>query len=769
MLVLISLTLVSAQQKLEYYESGDDTLNYPRISDNRWVGQTFRIGTLSEDTNFNITNIAVYMQQKEGNNVNYIWRILEVNASGHPNKTTEYCNATVSTATYATAGNNWYNHTLTDCPIFNASTSYALVVSTPTGDDGDRAGWRRDGAGSTYDGGNYTTSTDSGTTWVIPAANEFLFRIWGDLVRTVDVTLGSPANGTINLSRRHDFNATLIPMGLNLTNATIFIWNSSGSIFNSTTNVVLGNVTNTTTWNIDNLRTDIYEWNVLSCGINTTSTICSFANNNYTLDIRDFLENSITFNTTSFEFKVEDFSFNITYNSTAYTSISSNLYYNNTIYSTTRQGIGDTVIISRNLSIPTISGTAPINNSFYFEILLSNATGTFKFNSTINNQTIDEILFQFCNATFSTPIVVNFSIYDEDSRELINSSMDATFGYSLSGLNLFKNHTFDSNSSEISFIFCTNAHETFLVDSTISLNKTGYTARTYFFNDEEYTNITTQTGLYLLNSTKGSNIIVEVKDQGLAPLEGYFVTAARFYPSTNEYVDVIKEKTDEFGQFVARLIQNDVKYRFTFTNPSGTVVKVTDDITIACRTSICVLPFVVEDTTDDFERFTNISDFEYSLSFDNTTNVFTYSWNDITGESSTHRLLVQRVSFNGTVTVCNTSSTSTSSTLTCDVGSSVASYRGQGFREVSGDSTRVVVLNIKVGDPFGTFGREGLIWSFFLLFTLIAIGIFHPPTAVILYLVGFLGLGAIGIISFSIPIFFANLIIGVIFIWAFRR
>jgi len=75
---------------------------------------------------------------------------------------------------------------------------------------------------------------------------------------------------------------------------------------------------------------------------------------------------------------------------------------------------------------------------------------------------------------------------------------------------------------------------------------------------------------------------------------------------------------------------------------------------------------------------------------------------------------------------------------------------------------------VKVGDLVDIFGLEGLLWGFILLFTLISVGSFNPAVGIVLYLAGFIVLGAIGIISVSPAIFFAQLIIGILFIWAVR-
>ena len=491
---------------------------------------------------------------------------------------------------------------------------------------------------------------------------------------------------------------------------------------------------------------------------------------NFSIHTDLLTENSQTFNSTTREGDTESFNLNLTYDNDTFTNIQANLNYNGTSYSGTNTGSGGEANFTSTINIPILPSDNSQNRTFYWEIILTNSSGsTGRINSSEQTQEVTPIIFTICNATY-TDVVVNYTIYEEDNQTSINSSFDATFNFSINGSEVYKNYSFSSPANNDTFQFCSNINDSLSVDAIINLYASGYDERTYFLESQIYSNDSkTEKFLYLLGSGASSIIIVEVKDQGLQPLQGYFVDIERYYPENNSFIKVISEETDEFGQFVASLIQNTVKYRFIFKNPSGTILKTTDKITIACRTTICIMPFVIEDTEDDFDRFDNVTDFTSSLSFDNTTNIFTVTWNDLTGDSVTYRLFVERVLINGTATVCDTSSTSSSDSLTCNVGGSNANYRAQFYRQVTGeDERRISVLNIRVGTTFETYGKEGLIWAFLVVFTLFAVGSFNPTVGAILYFVSTIMLGIIGIISFSAIILIANLILVVLFVWAFR-
>jgi len=590
------------------------------------------------------------------------------------------------------------------------------------------------------------------------------------------VTLLYPANGAnIITTAEINYSSMAVPnstIAMNITNATYYVWNSTFDEINSSFVEVSGSGTakNTSSALISGYTIGSYDWNAYYCFKNATATECKFAATNFSFTWIPVNATSSLFNTTAYEYSSESFSVNVTFSGISYNSLFASLIYNGTTYLASKSLTGNTAIFSRTLTVPTLPSDASQIEYFYWSIAVSNGV-TLIINTTAENQTVSPILFTFCSDTYPSPVYVNFTTYSEDTREKINVTFNGAFNYRLVGSTQVKNYSYNPANQNSSFKFCTNANRTFIVDSAIKLSNDDYTERTYYFNDESYTNNSvTEQRLYLLNSSIGSNIIIEVTDPGLQPLASYYVNIKRYYPEINGYLPVISERTDEYGQFVARLIQNTEKYIFIFKNPSGTVVKTTTDITIACRTTICILSFVIEDTINDFEKYDNVTDFDYSLTFNDVTNNFSYSWNDATGDLITSRLFVQRLLFNGTTTVCNVSSTSSINVLNCYVGSQTAGYRAQSYRRAVGESERrIAVLNVQVGGSSGIFGLEGLLWSFILLFTLVGVGAYNPTAGVLLYMVGFFGLGAMGIIQFSPLIFIATLILGVVFIWAFRR
>ncbi len=319
-----------------------------------------------------------------------------------------------------------------------------------------------------------------------------------------------------------------------------------------------------------------------------------------------------------------------------------------------------------------------------------------------------------------------------------------------------------------SFRYCSNTNLTLKVNPSISLSATGYSNRRYDIIKELYNNLTSEISLFMINNTVSSSIIVEVKDSGFIPIVGYNVKIFRYYPGTNEYKFVESHITDNNGQFPAKLVQNDIKYKFEFYNGDGVLKKTKDDVFILCKASICVIPFVLEEDSTDFDYFDDLTDYSYSLTFSNSSNTFSFAWVDNRGENQIHRLEVVRYNSSGLTIVCNKSSANNNDILSCAVGSSKAEYKSQVFRRVDSIERRIALLWARVGQIFSTFGKEGLFWMFILLFTLVGIGSFSPVVGIALYLVGFFTMGMLGIFSMPYLVLISTMLIGGIIIYIIR-
>lgn len=476
------------------------------------------------------------------------------------------------------------------------------------------------------------------------------------------------------------------------------------------------------------------------------------------------LENSINYSIVTHETKPENFILNMTYDNNYYSSIFATFYYNGTPYTTTNIGAGSNPLFKASLNIPVLASGLKENKTIYWTVQLSNTSGSYYYNTSAKQQTVEPLIFQRCNDTYPV-ILVNYSYYNESDLAKIDAGLLGTWSYSLQS-SLYKTYSFSNKTMLANHSFCTNVNETFSVNAALSVY-IGDFYKNYGLINETYNATTTEKKLYILSSG-GTNVIIQVRDSSMFPLSNYQVLIYRYYPQNDEYILITEDTTDLYGQIVATLVENTVKYKFVFKDPSGQIVKTSTGVTIACKAAICILPFIIEDTTDDFDRFKNATNYSWSFNFDNNTNIFTYTWNDLSSSSAVNNLLVERYLFNGTEYVCNETTTNTSGTLTCNVGSQAASYTAQAFRTTSGVKKRIAEISAKVGNIAKKFGKEGLIMAFFLLMTCLTFGYFKPTAGIFLYGIGFLLLSFSNIIYVNPAILAAEGVIIVVFLWAFK-
>lgn len=769
---LIVLTSLFVLADLEVYHNTNDNTD-EWLSDDTIKAQNFTVSS-----GFTVGQIGLKLQHS-GNNDSIVVRLYAANASGAPTGDL-LVNGSINGSELSDTA-SWKNITTNQTAI--SSGHYVIILSVPTGSGviQNSAKWRVD-QGNNFASGCAFSSENNGSTWDLRCNQDFMFEIYSAVTSgtggSIDTVLNYPSNDTALSSTSITFNATATPVDINLTNATFYVWYENGSLLNKTEGrLITGQVANDTTYTISGFKiANNYEWNVEVYGMNVTNdTISSFASGNYTFDVgARMIDENWTMNT--FETANEMFEVNVTLLSGA-TLHSANLYYNGTSYLGNVVAINSTAYrIYKQIDIPANHvNEESKDNTFFWELIFETDTFT-RQNLTIRTQEVNKTHFAICNSTLNIPFV-NYTLYNETDRKLVSGFFQGTFEWFLGNGSVRTNYSANIPNGNFTFPFCASPeYETFNVsakirisNSTSGVSNVTFNDRLLYFNLDKYTNFTTETKLFLLDDSDSRNIIVRVTDQGLKPLENYYVEVERFYEGNNTYEIVERQKTDIYGQFVGRFVENTVKYRFTVRDNNDIIRQTTGDVTLACALSACVFSIVVEDTGDDFERFDNLTGFDYSFSFNNNTNIFTYTWNDATGDSTTQRLYVERFLLNGTEVVCNQSSTASAGTLTCNVGSIKASYKAQGFRRVSGKDERLIAqLTVKVGDIYTTFGREGLFWGFILLFTLIAVGSFNPFIGVMLYLVGFIGLGLLGIVSFNWVILSASLAIGIAFIWAIR-
>lgn len=362
-----------------------------------------------------------------------------------------------------------------------------------------------------------------------------------------EVSLTSPTNNlnTISTSKIFIANYTFKEIGVPK-NATLYLWYQNGTIANTNYSTV-NNLLNSSSLSLSLTGNNSYYWNY-KVYIETAGGGTEFywSNYNFTLNKKYFIENSQTYNSTSYETSQETFYLNIS--ADGLQTITANLIYDGTTYTSTKIGNSHNVSFSRTITIPTVN--SKINKTFYWDI---NYGGVHTY-SNYTNQTINQIVFGLCNASL-TMSYINFSFADEINSTKINVSIPSSnFSFWIGDGSVKKSMIFSNNSYNPSYTFCfIPSDKSINTYYTLQYQGNGYPQR---ISQESIilTNSTYNKELYLLNTANGQYVTFSVINAGQQTISGVFVNATRSI--SGSLVLVGNGYTDSAGSITFFLNQN---------------------------------------------------------------------------------------------------------------------------------------------------------------------------------------------------------------------
>lgn len=432
-----------------------------------------------------------------------------------------------------------------------------------------------------------------------------------------------------------------------------------------------------------------------------------------------FLENSQTYNSTTYESKTESYLINLTYDSNYYTGITGTLYYNGSSYSGTKTGSGNNIIFSRSLTIPQGIGT----NDFYWTITLTNSSGSFKFNSSTNQQTVNSINLSECT---SGSKFLTLNIKDEEDLSFLtgNTTIKLTFLYYSDSIS--ENFTLNSSISSNNVSFCFQpVDQDVKIFGEIEYESDLYVSKFYYILHETFSNDTTTIDLYDLLASSSTSYIIYLYDSSSVPLDNGYIKLKKKYLDLNEFKTVEMTNTDEFGIGILHFIEEDEIYKAEIYDESGTLLYITDEFKATCLDTVCSLSFELpyEYEVNPFQGIGTDDNFNYYLNITNSSVYLDYQ--SLNGSDYDIQFNVYAMTIiNDTITICTESETNViSGSITCDIsGSSYETYLV--YVWVNGELEITEYLN-RPDDDAPDHGNNGLIIAIFLVITLAVLLIWH--------------------------------------------
>jgi len=569
----------------------------------------------------------------------------------------------------------------------------------------------------------------------------------------VVVTLDTPIDNYEAIDSSITFNASFTATYGNLSNATLYVWNPDGSLFGiNFTNNIYG-ISNYSNLSLSGLALrNNYKWNYYVCANNSIPAfICKFGTNR-TFSKIAFVINSQTYNASTYETSLENFNANITYDTSSFSLGNTYLIYNGTGYLSSKSVSGNNVILSKSLTIPVVisSGT---NHSFYWNVGLTNSSGTFYYNSSSINQTIYKgtslSVSETCSAGYLPAF--NFTFFYEQNLTDINASViNYYLTYGLPGnANAYSINNTILNTNK--FSICINSSQPYYdvgygeiaYSSEISVNR-----RYYLFGGTRITNTTIEIPLYNLESAISKPFSITAQTPTLIPYVNYYISLLRWYPQLNSYRVVDMGKTDDKGQTILNVKTEDVDYRLGIYNSNGKLIQLLNPIRMICLTTPCTYSVFVELTPMDLTGYTNIQN---NLSFDPITKQVTFIWNDPSQASQTMNLSVWQIGSIENTIVCSASASGYTGILICDL----SAYTGTFKAEVKRSANPNTIFNQLIIAIKNTFvdvggGSLGLFIGAIILIFFALIGTISPILVVILGIISLIPLYLLGNIGWEV-------------------
>ena len=494
----------------------------------------------------------------------------------------------------------------------------------------------------------------------------------------------------------------------------------------------------------------------------TTTSILNY--NTLIFNNSGILENSQTYDSTSYPSTSETFILNFTYDTGFYTSVSGVLNYNGTNYAGTLSGSGTTRLLTTTITTP--SSNTAITYPFYWNISMTNSTSTSYFKSNNYTQSISTLNMRICNSTPYNTTFINFSIFNsEATTNRLNASFKVSFYYGSNASTISYTHQ-DTSQTNSSFAFCfIPSSLNYTISASIEYEATGYSKNYYYLNDIVVSNATTNISLYLLNSTKATVTQLKVQNIYTQPQENVYITIQKYDAGTDTYYTIGMARTDFNGQDIVYLNWYDTFYKYSLSK-NGVVVKITNQ----SKVDTTPILFKLEDTyVYTYDKFGDIS---YTLTFNNVTNNFIFTYSNPTGGISSYCLRVVKRTPKNDTQICNTCETSSSATIYCNVdsygnGTYVAVIYGQG--SLAGWDSLVAFIGT-INEIYDLIGNvDGSIYAFFFSAIILVMFMISPVLMVVGAIFGMVASVAIGFQPIHYAEMFGIVIVGVVVIIILKK
>jgi hypothetical protein len=344
---------------------------------------------------------------------------------------------------------------------------------------------------------------------------------------------------------------------------------------------------------------------------------------------------------------------------------------------------------------------------------------------------------------------------DERTQLDINGTIETDIRFKTSNgtINLFNwTSTLYNTSSYLCSNLPISSGNSYTVDGTIKYyaSNENYSAMVEYYNflNFSYNNNTyyQNISLYDLNTTEGTEFQLTFKDSAFRTRENILIYVYRQYLPEGIFKVVELPKTDSNGQTVLHLVRNDVIYNIIAVDSAGNILGVLNNVIAFCEDYTigdCKINFQGTTIETDLENYIEDLGLSYTLSFDSATNIISFVFSSDTLQVKNIRLQVISTAVITNRTICDTSLSAITGTLTCDV-SSVVNSSSSVYVKIFLDNVEIINESLSLDNS--NWNVPGVLFFGFLLLLIIGIMFIESKEGLIIAVIlGFIVLISLGI------------------------
>lgn len=559
---------------------------------------------------------------------------------------------------------------------------------------------------------------------------------------SASITLNNPANGSTLSTVGANFTAFLNISQPNVAlyewkNATVNVYDSNNTLFNSTFTTLSGNDTSLNIF-IDSFSIGNYYWNVNGTYGNSSYTTTAISNNNsFTVGATISAQNYSNY---TYETARETFTVNVTLLEGSQLSLAK-LVYNGTVYSvsdvtTTILSNETNIMLVKSIDIPlNANNYSSVINDFYWQFTYNGGQVQ---NLTTQQQNVTFINLQLCNGTYTTK-TLNFTIIDELTGNQLNSTLtpitlQSSFKYWIGEGTTYRNYSYQliNSTSTNNFQYCILPNNTYYIDMDMQYSALNYSDRTWAFRNYSISNSLRQVPLYILLSNEATKFQVNVK-QGTEVFIGALVDVYKYFTGEGIYKKVMVGFTDDKGQFVGNL-DLDQNYKFF---PSKSNENYTEQIKQAscsatpCQIDINIGDVAVSSFADFYDYFAQNVD--YNLTYNKSLSMVNLTFVDKLGTANYWRLFVYQSNYtsDSVVTICDEKSYSVSGSISCNYSNYTGDITAKVY--ISRSPEKLVEFITFVNENVSSIlGTSGILASIIIILVIVFSGVRNPTVALVL-------------------------------------